>query len=61
MSTQKQLPDNLKQLEQKPRFKQVYKQHTDEQLEETLRFIELVEREGESWDCIKLDNQEDEE
>ena len=34
---------------------------SDEQLEETLRFIELVEREGESWDCIKLDNQEDEE
>ena len=36
MSTQKQLPDNLKQLEQKPRFKQVYKQHTVEQLEEKL-------------------------
>lgn len=36
MSTQKQLPDNLKQLEQKPRFKQVYKQHTVDQLEEKL-------------------------
>lgn len=36
MSAQKQLPDNLKQLEQKPRFKQVYKQHTVEQLEEKL-------------------------
>lgn len=36
MSTKKQLPDNLKQLEQKPRFKQFYKQHTSEQLEEKL-------------------------
>lgn len=36
MSTQKQLPDNLKELEQKPRFKQVYKQNTIELLEEKL-------------------------
>lgn len=41
MSTQKQLPDNLKQLEQKPRFKQVYKQHTVEQLEEKLIEAEI--------------------
>lgn len=36
MDSKKQLPSNLKQLEQKPRFKQFYKQHTSEQLEEKL-------------------------
>lgn len=36
MTTQKPLPKDLKQLEQKTRFKQFYKQHTVEQLEEKL-------------------------
>ena len=41
MSTQKPLPKDLKQLEQKPRFKQFYKQHTIEQLEEKLIEAEI--------------------
>lgn len=41
MSTQKPLPKDLKQLEQKPRFKQFYKQHTSEQLEEKLIEAEI--------------------
>lgn len=36
MSTPKPLPSNLKQLEQQTKFKQFYKQHTAEQLEEKL-------------------------
>lgn len=41
MTDIKQLPENLKELEQKPRFKQFYKQHTVDQLEEKLIEAEI--------------------
>lgn len=41
MTTLKQLPENLKEIEQKTRFKQVYKQHTMDQLEDKLTEAEV--------------------
>lgn len=74
MSTQKPLPKNLKQLEQKPRFKQLYKQHTVEQLEEKLIEAEIeygsdenkaalvwryMDAKGMSFDDVAINGQDD--